>query len=240
VLRVPLAARVALQPPVAVQAVAFVELHVNVETPPLGTTVGYTIKVAAGTTLTRTDDGALLPPAPVQVSEYALGSVREPVLCVPLVGKMPLHPPDAVQEVALADPQVSVEAPPPATIVGLAASVTVAAGMMATVAVTALLTPPAPEQTREYVAAAVRAAVLWLPLVGLLPLQAPEAVHEVALAELHVSIEALPLATAAGFAASETVAAGITVTAAVTTLLAPPAPVQLNEYDALAAIAPVL
>lgn len=146
---VPLAARVPLHPPVAVQALAFVELHFNSEVPPLGTTVGYTLSVVAGTILTRTEDAALLPPGPVQVNEYALGKLRAPVLCAPLVGKTPLQPPDAVQDVALAELQVSVEAAPPATTVGLAVSVTAAAGMMATDAVAGLLLPPAPEQTSE-------------------------------------------------------------------------------------------
>lgn len=195
--------------------------------------------MAAGTTLTRTVDAALAPPEPEQVSEYALGRLRAPVLCTPLVGKLPLHPPDAMQDVALAELQVSIEAPPPATTIGLAASVTVAAGMMVTVAVAALLPPPAPEQTSEYAAAALRDAVFWLPLAGLAPLQAPEAVQDVALVELQVSVEAPPLTTAVGFAASATVAAGVTVTTAVTTLLAPPAPVQVNEYEVVAASAPV-
>ena len=75
----------------------------------------------------------------------------------------------------------------------------------------------------------VRAPVLWLPLVALAPLQPPVAVHEVALVELHVSVDAPPLATEAGFAPSVTVAAGITVTVAVATLLVPPAPVQVSE-----------
>jgi hypothetical protein len=40
---------------------------------------------------------------------------------------------------------------------------------------------------------AVMAPVLWLPLVGNAPLQPPEAMHAVALVELHVSIDSLPL-----------------------------------------------
>ena len=73
------------------------------------------------------------------------------------------------------------------------------------------------------------APVLWVPLGVLGPLQPPEAVQEVASVELHVSVEALPLATEAGFAASVTVAAGVTVTVAVETLLVPPLPVQVKE-----------
>ncbi len=71
--------------------------------------------------------------------------------------------------------------------------------------------------------------VLCEPLVALVPLQPPEAVHEVALVELHVKVDALPLATDVGFAARVTVAAGTTLTVAVVTLLVPPAPVQLSE-----------
>ena len=68
-----------------------------------------------------------------------------------------------------------------------------------------------------------------MPLVALVPLQPPVAVHEVALVELHVSVEAAPLATEVGFAVSVTVGAGTTVTVAVATLLVPPAPLQLKE-----------
>jgi hypothetical protein len=65
--------------------------------------------------------------------------------------------------------------------------------------------------------------------VALEPLQPPEAVQEVALVELHVSVEALPRATEVGLAANVTVAAGITMTGTVATLLVPPLPVQINE-----------
>jgi hypothetical protein len=75
---------------------------------------------------------------------------------------------------------------------------------------------------------AVSAPVLWPPLVDLVPLQPPDAIHEVALVEFHVSVEAPPVGTDVGFAVSVTVAAGRTVTVAVATLLAPPAPAQLS------------
>jgi hypothetical protein len=54
-------------------------------------------------------------------------------------------------------------------------------------------------------------------------------VHEVALVEFHVSVEASLLATEVGFADSVTVGAGTTVTVAVAALLVPPAPLQINE-----------
>ena len=70
-----------------------------------------------------------------------------PVLCVPLVDLLPLHPPLAVHAVALVLDQVSVEDPPLATLVGLAAIVTVGAGSTVTV-VDWLVVPPAPVQAR--------------------------------------------------------------------------------------------
>ena len=86
----------------------------------------------------------------------------------------------------------------------------------------------------------MRAAVFCVPLVALLPLQPPVAVHDVALVELHVSVEAPPLATEVGFAVNVTVGADAMVTVAVATLLVPPVPLQLKEYDVVAVSAPVL
>ena len=55
---------------------------------------------------------------------------------------------------------------------------------------------------------AVSAPVDWLPEVALAPDQPPEAVQEVAFVEDQLSIEDPPLATDAGFAASDTVGTG--------------------------------
>jgi hypothetical protein len=54
--------------------------------------------------------------------------VSAPVDCDPLVDLVPDHAPEAVQEVALVADQVSVEALPLATVLGLAAKVTTGAG----------------------------------------------------------------------------------------------------------------
>ena len=54
-----------------------------------------------------------------------------------------------------------------------------------------------------------------MPESGSLPLNAPEAVHEVAFVEDQLRVDAAPLATVAGLADSETVGAGeFTVTVA--------------------------
>jgi hypothetical protein len=71
VLWVPLAASGPLQPPDAVQAVALVELQLNVAAPPLATTAADALRVTEGTgrTVTAMLDGKLVPPGPLQISE---------------------------------------------------------------------------------------------------------------------------------------------------------------------------
>jgi hypothetical protein len=102
--------------------------------------------------------------------------------------------------------------------------------------------PPVPVQLSVNVVAWVNAAVLSLLAVALVPLQPPEALHDVAFVEFHVKVLLLPLLTEVGDADSETVGAGVgavTVTDAVRCAL-PPEPVQLSVYEALAVNAPVL
>jgi hypothetical protein len=62
---------------------------------------------------------------------------------------VPLQPPVALHDVALVELQVSAEDPPLAIDVGLADSVAVGSGAMATVAAAAVLVPPAPVQVNE-------------------------------------------------------------------------------------------
>jgi hypothetical protein len=112
--------------------------------------------------------------------------------------------------------------------------------MMLTMTVDRPLVPPVPVQVKEYELGIVIAPVLCVPLVALLPIQPPVAVQEVALVELHVSVDEPPLATVVGFAVSVTVGAGTTETAAVTTPLVPPTPLQVNVYDVVAMMAPVV
>ena len=68
--------------------------------------------------------------------------------CEPLTGLLPVHPPEAVQEVALVADQVRVELLPLITELGLALRLIVGAGDFTdTVADWAAL-PPAPEQVK--------------------------------------------------------------------------------------------
>ena len=68
-------------------------------------------------------------------------------------------PPVAVHEVALVELQVSVDVPPLAIVVGFATSVAVGMAPIVTVAVAAVLVPPAPVHVREYVVFAVSTPV---------------------------------------------------------------------------------
>ena len=99
--------------------------------------------------------------------------------------------------------------------------------------------PPVPVQVIPKVELAVRAPVDCEPLAALVPDQAPEAVHEVALVAAQVNVELLPLATVLGLAAKLIVGAGeVTETVAACDAL-PPVPVQVRPKVELAVRAPV-
>jgi hypothetical protein len=185
--------------------------------------------------------GALLPPVPVHVSEYEVFDVSAPVVWLPLMANVPLQPPDAVQDVALVELQVRVEAAPLTTEAGFAVKEAVGSPRIVTVAVAAVLVPPAPLHVNEYVVLVVSAPVDWLPLVAFAPANVPPvAVQDVALVELQVSVEVPPLAIVVGFAVSVAVGTGAMATVADAAVLVPPVPVHVNEYVVLAVKAPVL
>jgi hypothetical protein len=79
-----------------------------------------------------------------------------------------------------------------------------------------------------------------VPLLATAPLQPPEAVHAVALVELHVSVEVPPAATLVGFAVKVAVGTAVTATVTVAAVLVPPGPAQVSEYVVVVVIAPVL
>ncbi len=88
------------------------------------------------------------PPAPLQAIENLVVAVRAAVFCEPLADSDPLQPPEAVQEVAFVDDHVSIAVPPLATVLGLALSVTVGAGMVTFTVVDCAALPPLPVQVR--------------------------------------------------------------------------------------------
>ncbi len=69
----------------------------------------------------------LLPPAPVHVSVYVIFALSGPTPWEPETGFVPDHPPEAEQEVAFVEDQLSVEVPLAVTVNGLAESETVVA-----------------------------------------------------------------------------------------------------------------
>lgn len=74
--------------------------------------------VGRGFTVTVAVAAALIPPGPAQVKENTVVIVNTPLLCVPLLVSAPLHPPEALQDVALVEVHVSVEESPAAIVVG--------------------------------------------------------------------------------------------------------------------------
>ena len=160
-------------------------------------------------TVTAAVTVALVPPAPLQVSEYDEFAVMAPVLRVPLLGNAPLQAPEAVHAVALVELHISVEAPPAATIAGFTVRVAVGAAATVTVAVTVLLVPPAPLQVSEYDVFDVMAPVLRVPLVANTPLQPPDALQEVAFVELQLNVDSWPPLTVVCDALIDAVGTGL-------------------------------
>jgi hypothetical protein len=154
--------------------------------------------------------------------------VSAPVDWLPEVALLPDHEPEATHEVALVEDQLRVEDPPLATEVGFAVSDTAGAADVTVTVADALLVPPDPVQAMVNVLELVNAPLDWLPEVALLPDHEPEAVQEVALVEDQLRVEDAPLATEVGFAESDTVGTGNTVTVA-EALALPPEPVQVRE-----------
>jgi len=119
------------QAPEALQDVALVETQDNVELLPLATVLGLALKVTvgAGEVTVTVADCAALPPAPVQVRVKVALAVSAPVDCEPLVALPPDQPPDAVHAVAFVVDQLKVELLPLTVELGLAARLTVGAGV---------------------------------------------------------------------------------------------------------------
>ena len=93
-------------PPDPEQLVAFVDDHVSFDVPPAATDVGdaENVTVGAGPTVT-VREAVFEPPAPVHVSLNVVVAVNALVVTLPDSVFEPDHPPDAVQLVALVDPQ---------------------------------------------------------------------------------------------------------------------------------------
>ena len=157
-------------------------------------------------------------------------AVSGPVDWLPPVGLLPLQPPEAVQLEALLEVQLSVDAEPLTTLVGLADKETDGRGATRTVTVR-LASPPGPTQASMKSVVADSGPVDCVPLVGLSPLQPPDAVQVDAFSAVHASADDSPPLKVVGYALSVTrgVAGADDVTTTFTVLLAdPPSPVQLS------------
>ena len=84
--------------------------------------------VGAGEETVTVADCEAEPPLPVQVSVYLVVALNVGVLADPAVAWLPLQPPEALQEVALVEDQLKLEAAPLLTVDGLADRVTVGVG----------------------------------------------------------------------------------------------------------------
>ncbi|HEY3783667.1 MAG TPA: hypothetical protein VGL55_00125 [Steroidobacteraceae bacterium] len=200
--------------------------------------VGATL-IAVLETATVALTGVLVPEVPLQVSVKVLvGEVSGPVFFVPLVRSVPLQAPEAVQDVELSELQVRVDVPLGATTVGEADNTAVGTVVTVTVALAALLVPPAPAQVSEKEVVLLSAPVLLLPLGANEPLHPPEAVHEVAFVELQVRVELAFCPIKVGDAVNLAVGAILTMTLAA--WLMPPPPVQVRENVVAAVKGPVL
>jgi hypothetical protein len=159
-------------------------------------------------------------------------AVSAPVERVPLSACVPVHVPEpepgTVQAVAPVDIHVRVEALPLATGFGEALISTVGSGATVTV-VEATEVTPAPVQVSVKRVVLLSAPVVLEPLTATLPLQPPDAVHEEAPLEFHVSVDAWPLATMLGLALRLTVgAAPLTAVTVVDALAVPPSPLHVR------------
>jgi hypothetical protein len=141
---------------------------------------------------------------------------------------LPDHAPEAVHDVVLADDQLKVELLPEVIELGLALKLTVGAGFLIETVADWDALPPAPVQVNPYVEFSVSAPVDCEPLTDLLPDQAPEAEHDVALTEDHVSVALPPLAIALGPTLSVTVGAGDFTETVADWAALPPGPIQLK------------
>jgi hypothetical protein len=213
-----------LHEPAAVQLVALVLDHVSVEVAPEATEVGVADKVTVGgcsTSTTTVDE--VLPPGPEHVRTNVLFWLSVADTWLPDTFLLPDQAPDAVQLVAFVLDQTSVVVSPDLTLLGVAVKVTIGGYNTSTITEAAPV-PPAPSQVNVKVLGCVRGPEVWEDDVcAVMPDQAPDAIHLVALVLVQVSIVLSPARTLVGFAASET-AGGYKMTTTAEAVVLPPGP----------------
>jgi hypothetical protein len=216
--------------PDAAQVSALVDAQVSVELPPAATLLGLALKdTVGGAAVTETvAELRAVPPPPVQVRTNLVVALNGTVVWLPFVGCAPVQPFDALHVLAFVEDQVSVEVVPLLTVVGFAEIVTTGVLEFTVTVADWEALPPAPVQESINIVVEVRAGVDTLPLRPSLPVQPPDAVQDVALAETQVSVEVAPLAIVLGFAESVTTGAGVLTDTVADCDALPPGPVQVN------------
>jgi len=166
-------------------------------------------------------------------------AVRAPVDCEPFAALVPDQAPDAAQEVAFAEDQVSVALLPLVIALGPTLRLTVGVGDLTETVADCAALPPGPVQVKVYVVLASRAPVDSVPLAALLPDQPPEAVQEVDLVDDQVIVALLPWETVLGLVLIRTVGAAAATDTVADCIAVPPKPTQVSVKVELVFIGPV-
>ncbi len=126
----PLSGSVPLQAPKPVHAVALLVVQVTFAVSPSVTELGVApmVMLGAGAATVTVVDCVDAPPGPVQVSVNSVVAVSGAVVWEPLVGKLPLQPPEAAQLLAPGACQFRTVVMPALMVVDCAARLTVGAG----------------------------------------------------------------------------------------------------------------
>ena len=136
------------------------------------------------------------PPGPVQAIANVVVPLSAGEVSVPDGGRLPVHPFDAVHAVALVLVHDSDVVPFAATLAGSAVNAAVGAdGELTAMATEVVASPPGPEHVSPNVLEAVSAGVASAPEVPRAPVQAPDAVQDVAFVLLHFSCSVAPYAS---------------------------------------------
>jgi hypothetical protein len=133
-------------------------------------------------------------------------AVKGPITSTPAGPLDPDHAPPALHETAFVDDQVRLtDSLSVVTSEGLAKKETVGVGggVTASTVTHRSTRPPGPSQLSVNVLVEGRGPTCSLPVFGLLPDQAPPAVHELVLIDDHVRVAGSPVSRIEGFAASD-------------------------------------
>jgi len=186
--------------PDAVHDVAPLVVQVTVELPPvlIGFGPALMLTVGAGVPTVTVVDCVAVPPAPVQLIVKVVVAASGAVVCEPVVDKLPLQPPPALQPVASMEDQLSTVLAPGSTVLACEVRLTDGAGAVTTTSACCTEDPLGPEQASANVVLAASDAIVAEPLTGFVPLQPPLATQLSAFTALQTRLVLLPSATRLG------------------------------------------